>query len=668
VGAATSGAEGDVAGHARAVAAGTPNVSYQSQLATHEAMKTLADLFAKLEREQRPDLLMVRSGAAFRPIGAGEFCQCTRRCAGALAELGIGRGDRVGLLCSNRPSWHVIDFACHLRGAVLVPLFSTLTAAQVRFAFADSGCKAIFAEGREQADKVVAVRGELTELASLVFIAEDEAALGTPAPAVSAGGRQAIDGSAGGGAAPVADSNPVAGQIAAAAGADVAFEELLAGSEPGTDCPGPESEGSVATIIYTSGTTGAPKGVMLTHGNLISNVLAVQDVLPCMPGDRALSVLPLCHIFERTVDYANLYGGAQLAYGVPTRLAEDYVLAKPTVVAGVPRLFERFHAAVLERVAEGSALSARIFHWAESVGMRRARHELLGEPFSLADRLRLAVADRLVLRKVRAAAGGRIRHFVSGGAALDPALNWWFEAMGLRLVQGYGLTETSPIISANPHEANRIGTVGLPFPGVEVKIAADGEILTRGPHVMKGYWNNPQATAEAIVDGWLHTGDIGELDEDGYLSITDRKKHLLVTSTGKNVAPQPLENALGRSPYIQQVAVIGDARPFIAALIVPELSALRRWAAERGKPTGAPELCADADAGALIQSELDRLQVDFARFEKVRAFQLLPEPFSIEAGTLTPTLKTVRRTIEEKYADVIEGIYRGEKPPAGSGE
>jgi long-chain acyl-CoA synthetase len=596
-------------------------------------MKTLVDLFAKLEREQRPDLLMVRSGAAFRPIGATEFTERTRRCAGALAELGIGRGDRVGLLCSNRPSWHVIDFACHLRGAIPVPLFSTLTAAQVRFAFADSGCKAIFAEGREQADKVVAVRGELPDLARLVFIAAESEA----APGVGAG-------------------------------ADVDFEELLAGSEPATDGPGPESEGSVGTIIYTSGTTGAPKGVMLTHGNLISNVLAVQDVLPCMPGDRALSVLPLCHIFERTVDYANLYGGAQLAYGVPARLAEDYVLAKPTVVAGVPRLFERFHAAVLERVAEGSALSARIFHWAEGVGMRRARHELLGEPFSLADRLRLAVADRLVLRKVRAAAGGRIRHFVSGGAALDPALNWWFEAMGLRLVQGYGLTETSPIISANPHEANRIGTVGLPLPGIEVKIAADGEILTRGPHVMKGYWNNPQATAEAIVDGWLHTGDIGELDEDGYLSVTDRKKHLLVTSTGKNVAPQPLENALSRSPYIQQLAIIGDDRPFIAALIVPELSALRRWAAERGKPTGARELCADADVVALIQSELDRLQVDFARFEKVRAFQLLPEPFSIEEGTLTPTLKTVRRTIKEKYADVIEGIYRGEKPPAGGGD
>jgi long-chain acyl-CoA synthetase len=615
-------------------------------------MKTLADLFAKLEREQRHDLLMVRSGAAFRSIGAGEFCQRTRRCAGALAELGIGRGDRVGLLCSNRPYWHAIDFACHLRGAVLVPLFSTLTAAQVRFAFADSGCKAVFVEGREQADKVIAVRGELTELASLVFIAaESEGAPGASAGAGSAADDHAVDGSARSGA-----------------GADVDFEELLAGSEPATDCPGPESEGSVATIIYTSGTTGKPKGVMLTHGNLVSNILAVQDVLPCKPGDRGLSVLPLCHIFERTVDYANLYGGAQLAYGVPARLAEDYLLAKPTVVAGVPRLFERFHAAVLERVAEGSALSARIFHWAEGVGMRRARHELLGEPFPLADRLRLAVADRLVLRKVRAATGGRIRHFVSGGAALDPALNWWFEAMGLRLVQGYGLTETSPIISANPHEANRIGTVGVPLPGIEVKIAADGEILTRGPHVMKGYWNNPQATAEAIVDGWLHTGDIGELDEGGYLSVTDRKKHLLVTSTGKNVAPQPLENALSRSPYIQQVAIIGDDRPFIAALIVPELSALRRWGAERGKPTGEQELCADADVVALIQSELDRLQADFARFEKVRAFQLLPEPFSIEEGTLTPTLKTVRRTIEEKYADVIEGIYRGEKPPAGSGD
>ena len=632
-------------------------------------MKTLVDLFAKLERERRPDLLLVRSGAAFRPISAAALAERVRCCAAALAGLGVGRGDRIGLLCSNRPEWHVIDFACHRRGAIPVPLFSTLTPAQVRFAFADSGCRVVFAEGAEQADKVGAVRGELPDLMCLVFIAEDEPGPGAPAiPAqddVAPGGNPTSAGEA-----PAAEADPVARGEApgVAADVDVDFEELLAGSEPATDCPGPKNEGSIATIIYTSGTTGRPKGVMLTHGNLASNIVAVQDVLPCMPGDRALSVLPLCHIFERTVDYAHLYGGAQLAYGAPARLAEDYVLAKPTVVAGVPRLFERFRAAVLEKVEEGGALGARIFRWAEGVGTRRARHELLGEPFSPADRLRLAIADRLVLRKVRAAAGGRIRHFVSGGAALDPVLNWWFEAMGLRLVQGYGLTETSPIISANPHDANRIGTVGVPLPGVEVKIAGDGEILTRGPHVMKGYWNNPQATAEAIVDGWLHTGDIGELDEDGYLSVTDRKKHLLVTSTGKNVAPQPLENTLSRSPYIQQVAIIGDDRPFIAALIVPELSSLRRWAAERGKPTGERELCADADVVALIQSELDQLQADFARFERVRAFQLLPEPFSIEEGTLTPTLKTVRRTIEEKYADVIEGIYRGEKPPAGSGD
>jgi long-chain acyl-CoA synthetase len=597
-------------------------------------VNTLADLFYKLEQEARPDLVMARRGEGFAPIGAGELADRVRRCVAALGSLGIDRGDRVGLICSNRPSWHVVDFACHLRGAILVPLFSTLTPAQVRYMFADSGCKAVFAEGAEQLRKVAGVRAELPALEHLILVQAPPPVDESTAPPEAPGSGEA--------------------RLELA---DHELEDLIARHEPQADCPGPEGGDAVATIIYTSGTTGEPKGVMLTHDNLASNMRGTLQVLSCRAAERALSVLPLCHSFQRIVDYTFFSVGAQVIYGSPLRLAEEYVLVRPTVVAGVPRLFERFRAAVLERVASESPLKQRIFHWAQGVGRRRAEHELLGSPWNLLDRLRYALADRLVLNKVRAGAGGRIYHFISGGAALDPSLNWWFESMGLRLLQGYGLTETSPVISTNPHDANRVGTVGTPILGVEVRIAEDGEILTRGPHVMKGYWNKPQATEEMIVDGWLSTGDIGSF-EDGYLRVTDRKKHLLVTSTGKNVAPQPLENALAMSNYVEQVSAVGDGQAFIAALIVPDFAILAMWAADKGKSGEPGALCADPDVIALIQEEIDARQVDFAAFERVRAFRLLSTPFSIEDGTLTPTFKAMRKAIEGKYAAVIEEIYR----------
>jgi long-chain acyl-CoA synthetase len=599
------------------------------------AVNTLADLFYQLEQQGRADLFMVRHGATFVDVDAATFADRVRRCAAALAALGVGPRDRIGLICSNRLEWHVIDFACHLRGAVLVPLFSTLTAAQVQYTFADSGCKVALAEGNEQVDKVVAVRDRLPALRRLVRIAPLPPVGDEPVPQPSA---------------------PSAGRAA-----DADLDELLAAHDPAGDCPGPQDGDALATIIYTSGTTGEPKGVMLTHANLISNMHGSLEVLSCRAVDCSLSVLPLCHSFQRLVDYTFLAVGAQIAYGAPLRLAEEYLLVRPTVVAGVPRLFERFRAAVLEEVAGKSVLEQRIFRWAEDVGRRRAEHELNGAPWRLVDRLRHAVAERLVLRKVRAGCGGRIHHFVSGGAALEPSLNWWFESMGLRLLQGYGLTETSPVIAANRHDANRIGTVGVPLPGIEVRIAQDGEILTRGPHVMEGYWNKPDETAATIVDGWLHTGDIGTF-EDGYLTVTDRKKHILVTSTGKNVAPQPLENALVMSSYIEQVSVVGDDRRFIAALIVPDFAVLAAWAAGNGKADDRAALCADAQVVELIRREIDSLQVDFARFERVRAFRLLEEPFTIEDGTLTPTLKVVRKAVQERYAALIDEMYREDEP------
>ncbi len=616
------------------------------------AVNTLADLFYSFEQQARPDLLMERRGSRFESIGAVEFGDRVRRCAAALGGLGVGRGDRVGLICSNRPEWHLIDFACHLRGAILVPLFSTLPPAQVRYIFEDSGCKVVFAEGEEQLAKVAGVRADLPDLEHLVVVGEKgtgDGAGAAPRGAASAAGSVA-DGSAVGRSA-------VGGLGGNGPGADTDLTELIASSPQEAEFPGPDGAEALATIIYTSGTTGQPKGVMLTHANLISNIQGSRQVLSCRPVDTALSVLPLCHVFQRIVDYAFFSAGSRIAYGVPSDLADDYLLVRPTVVAGVPRLFERFRAAVLEQVAAGGSLGQRIFRWAEGVGRRRAEHELAGGAWGWSDRLRFVLADRLVLRRVRAGAGGRIHYLVSGGAALDPSLNWWFESMGLRLIQGYGLTETSPVIAANSHAANRVGTVGKPIPGVEVKIAPDGEILTRGPHVMKGYWRREGATAEMIIDGWLHTGDIGAF-EDGYLRITDRKKHILVMSTGKNVAPQLIENAITQGRYIEQVAAVGDGQPFVGALVVPDFRTLRPWAKERGKALDPESLCSDADVVALVRAEIDSLQADFARFERVRDFRLLPVPFSVDDGTLTPTLKAIRTRVEDKYAGLIAEIYR----------
>lgn len=593
-------------------------------------MKTLVDVFEKIAADSRPDLLRVRTLDHFRPVAASDFVADVGRCARALAQLGIGRGDRVALVAHNRPEWHVIDFGVHLVGAILVPLFGNLTPARVRFILRNSGASLLFVEGPKQRAKLERIHDQVPHLRHVVFL---------PRLAVDRQGK--------------APGDPGPGMVG--------YGEFLAGAGDGDvgEFPGPADEQALATLIYTSGTTGEPKGVALTHRNLISNVEALLQVIPASPNDLGLSVLPLCHVFQRTVDYTYLAAGAAIAYGSPDRLADEFLMARPTCMVGVPRLYERFRSVVLQEVAQRGVVARRLFAWAEDLGQRNARAQLAGGSFGLLERLQHFVADRLVLRRVRAGTGGRVAYLVSGGAALDPELNWWFEAMGIRLIQGYGLTESSPVIAVNPVEANRIGTVGPPLPGVEVRIAEDGEILTRGPHVMRGYWNDPEATAEAVEDGWLHTGDVGGLDDDGYLRVTDRKKHLIVTSTGKNVAPQPIENALKQSPYIEHVLVVGDDRKFVSGLVVPDFDMLETWAGEQGLGIDdRAALVAHPRVRELFEDELERLQEDLAPYERVREFRLLEAPFSVDEGTLTPTLKTVRREVESRYADLIEEIYR----------
>ncbi len=578
-------------------------------------MKTLCDILDRVAADGRSELLYVRrvGAASFDAWSAADLLEQVDRCASALRDLGVGRGGRVGLVSGNRPEWHVVDFACHRLGAVLVPLFPTLAAAQVEDCFRRSKCRVVVVDSPEQVAKVASGAGRLPELTTLVV-------LDHPAD-------QQID-------VPM-----------------VEWDDFLP-DDSGGDFDGPESADSVATIIFTSGTSGPPKGVMLTHRNLVANVEGVIECSPVEATDVALCLLPLCHVYERMIDYCYLAAGARIAYSDPSELSTDMGLVRPTMMAGVPRLYEKVRQAIEDR-ADGS----RIYALALQVGMGRARALYAGEPEGLLNQLLHPVVEKLVLRKIREATGGRMRVMSAGGAALDPELNWWYAAMGWELIQGYGLTESAPVISTNSPGDNRIGTVGRPLENVEVRLAADNEIVVRAPSVMKGYLDDPEATAEALRDGWLFTGDVGTIEPGGYLRITDRKKAILVTSTGKNVAPQTVETAISASPWVEQVITVGNNRRFVAALIVPAFSRLERWAAERGLGGDSAALCVSDEVRELFAGELERLQVNLARYERARAFRLVDRPFTVADGHLTPTMKLVRHTVEEDFAALIEEMY-----------
>jgi long-chain acyl-CoA synthetase len=415
----------------------------------------------------------------------------------------------------------------------------------------------------------------------------------------------------------------------------------------------------LATIIYTSGTTGEPKGVMLTHGNLMANVSAVHAVLALDETDTGLSFLPLCHAFERLVAYVYLTAGVSIVFAESfSTVGRDLVLVRPTVMTGVPRLFEKLHTRILDRGKESRGLKGRIFRWSVALAPRRGRLLEDQAPQSVWIRLQSLIADRLVFRKLRDSVGGRLRFAVSGGAALPPSLGRFFYGAGLPILEGYGLTETAPVLTVTTLGAIRFGTVGRALPGVDLRIADDNEILVRGPNVMAGYYGRPAETAEALRDGWFHTGDIGTLDADGYLQITDRKKELLVTSGGKNVAPQAIEGALGRDPLVAEAVLIGEGRHFLSALIVPDFDELaHRLGLPATEALDRRRLLERPDVRALYQKSVDAVNARRAQFERIKKFALLPHDFSVESGELTPTLKLKRRIIEEKYRGVIENIY-----------
>jgi long-chain acyl-CoA synthetase len=575
----------------------------------------------------KPAAMRHKAGGAWHDISHAELEKRVRHFALALRRLGIQRGDRVAILSENRPEWAIADYASLCLGVTDVPLYPTLPAGQIRYILNDSGAVAVCASTAAQLAKIQEIRAGLPALKHVIGFDTDAA------------GENVI---------PLA-AHYASGAAADAAGEGADFRQAALRSRPD----------DVATIIYTSGTTGDPKGVMLTHNNIYSNCADGIPMLDIGPTDDTLSFLPLSHIFERMAGhYATFGAGATINYAESI----DLLLAnlgevRPTIVMSVPRIYEKIYARALEN-ALASPLKKRIFFWAKAVGERCA--ELI-----LADRqpegmlaFQYRLATKLVFSKLQQRVGGRLKFFVSGGAPLPADVAKFFYAAGLPIYEGYGLTETSPVITINNPRKRRLGTVGPIIPNVEVRFADDGEILVRGPNVMKGYFNKPEATREAIdTDGFFHTGDIGVI-EDGFLKITDRKKDLIVTAAGKNVAPQPIEAMARKTNFVASAVMLGDKRKFCIMLVVPAFEQLEPWAKENGLSwSSRAELLTLPPVMTKLEGEISGHMRDLARYETPRRLLLLEHDFSVEAGDLTPTLKVKRRVVEKKYADQIEALY-----------
>jgi long-chain acyl-CoA synthetase len=601
---------------------------------------TLVEFFFEtVERFEANPALRFHRGGGWHDLTHGEVLRQVRAAATGMRVLGLSRGDRAAILSDNRPEWAMADYACLASGVVDVPVYATLTPGQVAYILNDAGARLVFVADRAQLGKILEVRDQLEKLEHIVVF-DDPGTLPSSGEGADSDTRGVI----------TWQELLQKGEEAGAHDDPSAFMEEAYGAQPS----------DLATILYTSGTTGAPKGVMLTHRNLTSNVLASSRVLPIDDRDVTLSFLPLSHVFQRMVDYLLFSRGCLIAYArsidtVPDDLKE----IRPTIVVSVPRLYEKVYA----KVTAATGAKGTLVGWARGVGEAWATAKLEGREPSLGVRLQYGLARRLVFSKIAAGVGGRLRYFVSGGAPLAPDINRFFFASGVVILEGYGLTETSPVTNVN-HPGDfprnfRIGTVGKPVAGTEVRIAEDGEILVRGPQVMKGYYNRPEDTAEAIDDeGWFHTGDVGEIDDDDFLRITDRKKDLIVTAGGKNVAPQPIENRLKKNRFVDQPVLVGDRERFITLLLVPDFAALETWASDQGLSThDNRELLADDRVQKHLMREVERELAELARYEMPKKMVLLDAPFTIEDGSLTPTQKVKRRVVQERLADRLKEVY-----------
>jgi long-chain acyl-CoA synthetase len=572
-----------------------------------------------------PRAQMSRGADRWIAISSEELLRRVAGLSSALVELGVKPGDRVCLFAANRPEWHTADFAITGAGGVTVPIYFKESAERMSYILNHSGAKVIFVAGAEQLQKLLAIRPNLPELEHVIV--------------------------ADGAAEPPPECLRYETLIASAGGSEIASYRMRASQV---------LPGQLASIIYTSGTTGEPKGVMLTHSNFCSNVTDSHSAMELKVGvDIALSFLPLAHVYGRTLDYVYVFQGATIAYIEAVELVAQALLElHPTVMGAVPRVFEKIYVRIMEQGSQNTGIKRKIFDWAMEVAKRSWSWRSGEKNVPLSVKLQWAIADRLVYSKIREGTGGRLRMVFSGGAPLAKELAEFFWAVGVPIYQGYGLTETSPVLTTN-YPANRTGSAGRPIRNVELRIAEDGEILAKGPCIMQGYYKSSDATREVLTeDGWFRTGDIGYLDKDNYLFITDRKKDLIKTAAGKFVAPQPIENSLKTSPFILNAAVIGDRRKFIAALIVPNPTTVSAKAAEQGiKFASSAEMVAHPWVRSLIDGEVKRLTANLAQYETIKRFALLPGDFTFDNGALTYTLKLKRRVVEQQYRDVIEQLY-----------
>ena len=609
---------------------GESNVETAKRVPLHEEEPTtLVEVFEHVPRAHpRPDTLSYKHDGVWHSIPAVEMLQRVRHIAAGLYSLGVRRGDRVAILSESRPEWVLTDAGCMFATAIDVPIYPTLTAPQVRYILKDSGARVLVIQNEE---KFLHVREAIAECSAIEHIVFFEKPAGEEAGGISLAELEARG-------------------------------RALEATEPNLINDGALQirPDDLATIIYTSGTTGEPKGVMLTHENLVSNLIDSSSHLKFAGDDSALSVLPLSHVLERMAMYMYLY------HGMATYFAESLDTigpnlreVKPTIFVGVPRIFEKIFARVKEKTAEKGRLNVAILNWAVAVGRDHARLSTRHQKIPALLELKRKLADKLIFSKLRTALGGRIRLLVSGGAALPEELALLYIGAGLPIVQGYGLTETSPVITAGVMEDNRVGTVGKPIRNVDVRIASDGEIESRGPNVMRGYYNKPEETRAVFTDdGWFKTGDIGAIDEDGFLHITDRKKELFKTSGGKYIAPQPIEQLIKGSRFVNQVVLVGNGRKFPGALIVPDWERVESYAQLKGiKTRNRAELCKHPRVIDLFERQITGLTTDLAKYERVKKVALLENELTIEGGELTPTLKVKRRIVDEKYRPVIDALY-----------
>ncbi|MGB0035428.1 MAG: long-chain fatty acid--CoA ligase [Candidatus Acidiferrales bacterium] len=588
-------------------------------------------LLDAVDRYANPRAQMYRSAEGWESISANEMLRRVAGLSKALAELGVKPGDRVGLFAPNCPEWHIADLAIQGLGAVDVPIYFNESPDRLIYILNDSGARIVFTSGESQARRISECRDRIPGLEQVVSVA-------SPAD--------------------------LRGDI-------LRYETLIvrSGENEISEYRRRAAEvtpGQLATIIYTSGTTGEPKGVMLTHSNLASNAIEAFKGNEFLPHDVGISFLPLAHVYERVVGYGYLFRGISIAYVEQIEsVAQALLEVRPTMVTAVPRFYEKIYANILDKGRHTSGIKRAIFEWALRVADQAAPWRAFGKEVSFGVRLKWKVANALVYSKIRAGLGGRLRTLSSGGAPIAPELAEFYWSVGLPVYQGYGLTETSPVVSTNLPGANKVGTVGRPITDVQVRIASDGEILVKGPNVMQGYYRKPDQTREVFTpDGWFCTGDIGNLDEDGYLTITDRKKELIKTAAGKFIAPAPIENSLKTSPFISNAIVVGDRRKFVSVLIVPNFTGIEAEARRHGLDFPTPvQMMNDPWVRDLVSHEIERLTSSLAQYEKPKRFAMLEQDFTYANGELTYTMKMKRRVIEQRYQDVIARLYADVEEP-----